>query len=370
MLQFDDAGQITPEAAAAVAAAFQPRSEFSTTEVPQFGDVGPAALSEIDIQRAFAQAEAERLAFERNFGPIVEQEQLAAAQRQFNQDFGPLAEQEIADTRNRQRAQFEQDFGRFEAEAEQERLTEERRAREQFEREYNVGQRRNLTAEQIAQERADAEGFMVGGSGGVDRSGLSESDWAILLNSTGYNFKGPLEGTLGGFVDRVGDTVGGAIDVVGSAVDSAGDAIVDAAEWGIEASLDLTYMPRTPLTRKIETGVTLTSGGDPPRSLGGGVTVIENVTGAALEFLNAVGKEAFTVGKTIFVRGTLPETRGLREHELRHVRQYEVLGDAFWPIYLAGLLAKGASENPLEKDARDAATKTLQDAAEKTENSE
>ena len=81
--------------------------------------------------------------------------------------------------------------------------------------------------------------------------------------------------------------------------------------------------------------------------------------GAALEFLNAVDKAAFTVGKTIFVRGTLEETADLLEHELRHVRQYEVLGDAFWPIYLAGLFAKGQEANPLEKDARDAADKAF-----------
>ena len=147
--------------------------------------------SDTDIQRAFAQAEAERLAFERDFGPIVEQEQLAAAQRQFNQDFGPLVEQEIADTRNRQRAQFEQDFGRQEAEAEQERLTEERLAREQFEKEFGGGRDQVLSGAELARQRADAEAFSVIDANGVDRSGLSESDWAILLNAQSHGVHDP-----------------------------------------------------------------------------------------------------------------------------------------------------------------------------------
>ena len=147
--------------------------------------------SDTDIQRAFAQAEAERLAFERDFGPIVEQEQLAAAQRQFNQDFGPLVEQEIADTRNRQRAQFEQDFGRQEVEAEQERLTEERLAREQFEKEFGGGRDQVLSGAELARQRADAEAFSVIDANGVDRSGLSESDWAILLNAQSHGVHDP-----------------------------------------------------------------------------------------------------------------------------------------------------------------------------------
>ena len=155
-------------------------------------------MSDIDIQRAFAQSEAERLAFERDFGPIVEQEQLDTAQRQFHQDFAPLVEQEIADTRNRQRAQFEQAFGRFEAEAEQQRLAEERLARERFERDFAGGRDQVLSDAELAQQRADAEAFGPNDTNGVDRSGLSDSDWAILLNSTGYNFEGPMEGTLGG----------------------------------------------------------------------------------------------------------------------------------------------------------------------------
>ncbi len=135
--QFGDDTQISPDAAAALAAGLQPGSEFSTAEVQQFGNDGLAALTDAEIIEAFSEAEDERLAFECDFGPIVEQEQLEAAQRQFNQDFGPLVEQEIADTRDRQRAQFEQELLETQArQRERERLARRQEQLEQFEREF------------------------------------------------------------------------------------------------------------------------------------------------------------------------------------------------------------------------------------------
>ena len=111
-----------------------PGSEFTPVEVQQFGDSRMAALSDEDIRKAITDAEAERLAaleqFERNFGPIVAQEQVEAAER-------------------RQREQFEKDFGGPEAEAEQERLTNERLQRgqlEQFRKEFP-----ELHAEELAE---------------------------------------------------------------------------------------------------------------------------------------------------------------------------------------------------------------------------
>ena len=107
-----------------------PGSEFSSVQVEQFTDSELASLDKTDIRLALAVAEAERLAFERDFGPIVAQEQLEAAQRQ-------------------QREQFEKDFGGLEAEAAQERLAKERLQRgqlEQFRKEFP-----ELHAEELAE---------------------------------------------------------------------------------------------------------------------------------------------------------------------------------------------------------------------------
>ena len=164
----------------------RPGSEFTNAEVRQFGNNRLAALTDAEIIEAIEADEKERLAFHRDFGPMIEQEQQGAAQSQFKQNFGPLVEQEIVDTRNRQRAEFERDFGQFEAEAERERLVEEQLARGRFEREFGGGRDRVLIEREFAQERADALAFGLNDTNGVDRSQYTPAQWQDLLNISQY----------------------------------------------------------------------------------------------------------------------------------------------------------------------------------------
>jgi hypothetical protein len=73
----------------------------------------------------------------------------------------------------------------------------------------------------------------------------------------------------------------------------------------------------------------------------GGVTVVYDCTGLCKLLLDTAFKDAgaFTLGHTIFAKVSELEDITLA-HELRHVRQYEALGDAFLPLYFgAGALS-------------------------------
>ena len=75
--------------------------------------------------------------------------------------------------------------------------------------------------------------------------------------------------------------------------------------------------------------------------------VLQNCTGICADFLVVVGAAAFTVGHTIFSAGPLLGIGGLPagldeavllDHELEHVRQYEILGDDFFRVYFGAAL--------------------------------
>ena len=256
----------------------------------QFGDSTRAALTDAEIIEAIAADEAERLAFQRDFGPMIEQEQLEAAQRQFTQDFGPLVEREVANTRNRQRAEFENDFGRFETEAEQERLTEERLARGRFEREFGGGRDRVLSDAELAQQQADAEAFGVGG--GLDQPWLGQpSELLIAMQSLPQGVLDP-NSTF-------------------------------ATEEPLGFSGAYRNIFGTPLTDALKSSMTLGSGGDLPRYTENGVKIVENCTGLCKDFLDFFGEDAITLGNTIFTTGTIEAGSGLESEELFHVGQQE-----------------------------------------------
>ena len=72
--------------------------------------------------------------------------------------------------------------------------------------------------------------------------------------------------------------------------------------------------------------------------------VYDNCTGKALDVANILGTTAFTIGSYIFATTTLSEVT--IQHEMIHVLQYDLLGNAFLPIY--GALQMLPGENPLE----------------------
>jgi len=100
-----------------------------------------------------------------------------------------------------------------------------------------------------------------------------------------------------------------------------------------------TFRVRAPVTFGLEQLVRKFSSGDVTNKEGG-IRVVENCVGFCEEILNAAGFEALTLGHTVFAKGELDPV--LLRHELRHVRQYELLGDLFLPIYF-GPASAGAA---------------------------
>jgi hypothetical protein len=59
---------------------------------------------------------------------------------------------------------------------------------------------------------------------------------------------------------------------------------------------------------------------------------------------------AFTLGDCVLY--AVPVVENLRVHEMRHVRQYRLLGPFFLPLYFLLLAAFGYCDHPFERDAR------------------
>ena len=94
-------------------------------------------------------------------------------------------------------------------------------------------------------------------------------------------------------------------------------------------------------------GFALLSGALPrPR---GGLLIAETKGGLANLFLTRRGFGAITFGRVMV--STIPITEDLLYHEGHHVRQYEVLGPFYIPIYLALQARYGYAKNPLEIEA-------------------
>jgi hypothetical protein len=80
-----------------------------------------------------------------------------------------------------------------------------------------------------------------------------------------------------------------------------------------------------------------------------GLLVAESNRGLAFWFLTRRGFGAITFGRVVI--SAVPITAGLLAHESHHVRQYEVLGPWFVPVYLMLQAQYGYAANPLEREA-------------------
>lgn len=91
-----------------------------------------------------------------------------------------------------------------------------------------------------------------------------------------------------------------------------------------------TYKDRSHFTRALEELVYSQSSGKTEKE--GGIRYVYNCTGLCADLLGKY--DAITIGHSIFTK----ESQGdfgeqIKRHEQKHVRQYEILGDLFWPTY-------------------------------------
>ena len=87
-----------------------------------------------------------------------------------------------------------------------------------------------------------------------------------------------------------------------------------------------------------------------------GMLIAESTRGLAYLFLTRRGFGAITFGRVMI--SAAPITRELLVHESHHVRQYEVLGPFFIPVYLVLQARYGYAKNPLELEAAACAAQT------------
>jgi hypothetical protein len=80
-----------------------------------------------------------------------------------------------------------------------------------------------------------------------------------------------------------------------------------------------------------------------------GLLVAHSTRGLAHLFLTRRGFGAITFGRVVV--SAIPITPRLLVHESHHVRQYEVLGPYFLPLYLWLHARLGYGANPLEREA-------------------
>jgi hypothetical protein len=80
-----------------------------------------------------------------------------------------------------------------------------------------------------------------------------------------------------------------------------------------------------------------------------GLLVAPAARGLAAWFLTRRGFGAITFGRVVV--STAPITPRLLMHESHHVRQYEVLGPFFIPLYVWLQASGGYARNPLEHEA-------------------
>ncbi len=77
--------------------------------------------------------------------------------------------------------------------------------------------------------------------------------------------------------------------------------------------------------------------------------MVRSSRGLARLLLTRRGFGAITLGRVIL--SATPLTPSLRMHEEHHVRQYEVLGPFFIPLYLWQHAWRGYAANPFEVEA-------------------
>lgn len=80
-----------------------------------------------------------------------------------------------------------------------------------------------------------------------------------------------------------------------------------------------------------------------------GVVVFDRAPRGFLALFRRTGYRAITFGHVVL--SAVPLRSAHREHERAHVRQYEVLGPAFLPLYVVLWVARGYRRHPLEAAA-------------------
>jgi RHS repeat-associated protein len=120
------------------------------------------------------------------------------------------------------------------------------------------------------------------------------------------------------------------LDIFGNIIDCVSDPI-DCGKEAIDDVLDKTYELRAPITNYLAGELFRYSEGR-VREKEGGIVILDSCTGACKTLLDALGESAITIGRYIFSTESLIDP--LLSHELKHVKQYELLGDAFIPLYL------------------------------------
>lgn len=98
-------------------------------------------------------------------------------------------------------------------------------------------------------------------------------------------------------------------------------------------------------------GVATLGGGTIRWDPGMGAWLATGVGGPSAFLLRRAGMSANTIGQTVVCPGNEPSQR-LLDHEAVHVRQFERLGVAMYPLYLWFSARHGYRENPLEVGAR------------------
>jgi len=141
------------------------------------------------------------------------------------------------------------------------------------------------------------------------RAAWEESYASYAAHACGGQHSGSL--FAGGFSGHKGDMLCLSLSCIGGAI------------------RDATFGVRAPMTRMLEAALVTGSTGDIHYE--GGVRIIENCGGLGRELLRLFGSDAFTIGHTICSAGRL--SNKTKKHEKRHVTQYDILGDAFLPIY-------------------------------------
>jgi RHS repeat-associated protein len=119
------------------------------------------------------------------------------------------------------------------------------------------------------------------------------------------------------------------MDIFGDIVDCVSDPL-DCGKEAVEEVLDKTDELRAPVTNLLAGSSSSIRAGMFER--GRGIVIVEHCTGACKSLLDALGESAVAIGRHIFSKLSLAPA--LLEHELKHVEQYELLGDAFIPLYL------------------------------------
>jgi hypothetical protein len=168
----------------------------------------------------------------------------------------------------------------------------------------------------------------------------STNDQCTRLNSRGSGGSGirmVLTGTPWGWVgDRIGDTIGwiqGRIDDLESFARGLPDDL-RAIFWSLAAAQ---FALEAPITMGISLTILARSEFDITYLADQGVFLVTHCRGLCEDIQNALGKsmdvDAYTIGLFVFTKNDRID-EDLLAHEIQHVRQFEVLGDRFWDVYV------------------------------------